>query len=324
MLMKFFREVGSFIKECASLVMVGLRFFKKQYFRLSYGGWDIFLTFILFFVFILGLSIFFAFWASGETWRLTAVTGLVIPIPEFSNVFQVKDLAGLGSAFGILTTSFTAFAALLVYLTLRVQQKELHLTRTQMQYQQIENTVFQMLDAFNSIIGEIHLDSVANNKSFDGRRAFKTFNKALKDGFVKSFGSVPDGVGGFSNNETEETMCNKTSLELDKNLNSAWMSFWKDNRLWLAHYYRYLYRIMKFIDQSALPYEKKQELSKVVRAQISDYELILLFYNLKSPAGKRFKDLCYRYDLLKHAPKELMLCPQHYEELQKVREEYKH
>ena len=48
----------------------------------------------------------------------------------------------------------------------------------------------------------------------------------------------------------------------------------------LDHYFRYLYRILVYIDQSELIDEdKKYEYAAILRAQLSDYELLILFFN---------------------------------------------
>ena len=70
--------------------------------------------------------------------------------------------------------------------------------------------------------------------------------------------------------------------------------------LWfLDHYYRHLYRIFKYIDD-ANPFiivsEKKYEYSSIVRATLSPYELIMLYYNGFS--HPKFKDLIERYAIL--------------------------
>jgi len=65
----------------------------------------------------------------------------------------------------------------------------------------------------------------------------------------------------------------------------------------LAHYFRNLYQIIKFVDESGI-WDKKRYIS-IVRAQLSTFEHILLHYNGLSDYGrKRFKPLIERYSLL--------------------------
>jgi len=59
-----------------------------------------------------------------------------------------------------------------------------------------------------------------------------------------------------------------------------------------GHYYRNLYRIVKFINESKLiNNDLKKEYRGILRAQLSSYELMMLFYNVSySEKGKKFKE----------------------------------
>jgi len=79
------------------------------------------------------------------------------------------------------------------------------------------------------------------------------------------------------------------------------------NELWcLDHYYRHLYRIFKYINDvdSNLINKKKYEYAAIVRAILSPYELVLLYYNCFSHPG--FKELIERYALLNNIRCELL------------------
>ena len=66
----------------------------------------------------------------------------------------------------------------------------------------------------------------------------------------------------------------------------------------LDHYFRYLYRIIKYVDDSELfskDDKRKQYYVSIVRSQISCYELLLIFYNCQLSNHKKFKDLIEKY-----------------------------
>lgn len=67
----------------------------------------------------------------------------------------------------------------------------------------------------------------------------------------------------------------------------------------LDHYFRYLYRILVYIDQSELVTEKeKYEYAAILRAQLSEYELLILFFNGLTDHGKqKAKPLFEKYSL---------------------------
>lgn len=76
----------------------------------------------------------------------------------------------------------------------------------------------------------------------------------------------------------------------------------------LDHYFRYLYRIMKFIDEyEYLDKNERYKYMGILRATLSPYELVFLFYNDLSKYGnEKVKPLIERYSIFKSLRKELL------------------
>jgi conserved hypothetical protein len=70
----------------------------------------------------------------------------------------------------------------------------------------------------------------------------------------------------------------------------------------LGSYFRILYRICEVIDHSTLDGPEKAKYIKILRAQLTNSELLLLRYNAQTPHGKNFKHYINEYNLLKHLP----------------------
>lgn len=81
----------------------------------------------------------------------------------------------------------------------------------------------------------------------------------------------------------------------------------------LGHYFRHLFQIIKLITEEKMPESEKYRYSKIVRALLSDYEQILLYYNSLSVMGaswiKPLKEvniekMCFiaRFRLIKNIP----------------------
>lgn len=68
----------------------------------------------------------------------------------------------------------------------------------------------------------------------------------------------------------------------------------------IGHYFRNLYRIFKFIDESDLSEKDKKSLAGLLRAQLSNSELALLFYNGKALIGLKFKPLLEKYAMFEN------------------------
>lgn len=68
----------------------------------------------------------------------------------------------------------------------------------------------------------------------------------------------------------------------------------------LGSYFRLLYRICEFVDKSMLTEDKKRDYIKLLRAQLTRSELLLLRYNAQTPEGENFQKYINKYNLLKH------------------------
>ena len=67
----------------------------------------------------------------------------------------------------------------------------------------------------------------------------------------------------------------------------------KGNSSQLAHYYRHLYQTVKFIasqDESKVCYEEKRNYLRILRAQLSNIDQTLLFYNWYSGFGNQWEN----------------------------------
>lgn len=65
----------------------------------------------------------------------------------------------------------------------------------------------------------------------------------------------------------------------------------------LGHYFRHLMMMVKYVDrQYLIPVDRRYEYVKMIRAQMSDYEQVLLYYNSISPLGKQWVYRANEYD----------------------------
>jgi hypothetical protein len=97
--------------------------------------------------------------------------------------------------------------------------------------------------------------------------------------------------------------------------------FYKDYQHELGHYFRNLYHIFKFVNESdplksddvEIDYRNRRRYTSLARAQLSVYELCILFYNGLCSEGEKFKPLIEKYGLLEnlHNRKDILLHPTH-------------
>ena len=81
----------------------------------------------------------------------------------------------------------------------------------------------------------------------------------------------------------------------------------------LNHYFRHLYRIVKYIDTSdSISDDERYDYACIVRSQSSDYELVMLFYNCLTSNGKiKFKPLIEKYSFFNNLRDDLLANTEH-------------
>lgn len=72
------------------------------------------------------------------------------------------------------------------------------------------------------------------------------------------------------------------------------------NNAELSRCFRTIYRILRLIETSSISDDLKNQYSKILRSQIANNELLLLYYNYHSTTGIKARSLVKRYNLLKH------------------------
>lgn len=75
------------------------------------------------------------------------------------------------------------------------------------------------------------------------------------------------------------------------------------------HYFRFLYRILKYIQTSPLvtSFEEEYEYTCMLRAMLSRYELVWLYYNGLTYGKDKLKPLIERYAMLNNLREDLLV-----------------
>ena len=228
-------------------------------------------------------------------------TFLLYLIVLLINIWPIDEISlgqsGLfGDTFGALTSLFSglAFAGLLV--TIWQQKEDLSLTRKEIRDQHFENVLFRMLEMHNCIVTDLDLRKKADSKGDGagiviavGRDCFQLFFDRFKKAYKDN---------------------KRTNTKSKEYCNEVYEAFFEKHQSDLGHYFRYLYNIFKFIKESDV--DNKKAYTSIVRAQLSDNELLLLFYNCLSKNGEeKFKPLVEEYQLLDNLPIIYLLDKEH-------------
>ena len=176
-------------------------------------------------------------------------------------------------------------------------RREFELQNQTLKLQRFENTFFNMLSIHHQIVNSIDRKGVTRADTFrkiDGNIDMLKGRDVFRDtaGIFKSYSNIVS----------------------KKDLNKKYLSFYTNVQTDFGHYFRNLYRMIKMVKESDIaPEDKKEDVSYVywlkykyitiIRAQLSDYELIWIFYNCLSELGNdKFKPLIEEYTLLKNIP----------------------
>ncbi|MDK9722857.1 MAG: putative phage abortive infection protein [Rhodospirillales bacterium] len=220
---------------------------------------------------------------------------------DFIKLGQWGDFFG-GTLNPILTATTVLVLLYTVYLQRQandLQKEELVLTREELsrsadalenqiktlEKQNFEATFFKMLEMHNSILNSIDVNK--RGVLVKGRDCFAHFSDLIRERFIEAGGSSS------SNDDVEQ-------LNILVAVNTK---FWKIVLGELGHYYRYLYRLIRYVEEFN---GDKHFYMKIVRAQLSDHELSLLFYNCLSEHGTKMRKLVETYALPKHMQDEAL------------------
>lgn len=203
-----------------------------------------------------------------------------------------NKIGSFGDKFSAINSLFSglAFAGVIATLwmqkeDLKIQQQEFEEQMKNQNIQRFENTLFNMLSIQQAIVNELHFtpkDGAEVTIETKGRSVFDFFyNTKITDS------------GDFGYNEIFGI---KELIKVKKNV-MAYVGV--EDLSIFDSYFRHLYRIFKYIDKSPLIDDsQKYDYTCIVRAQLSENELLMLFYNalnIHENGEYKFKNLIERY-----------------------------
>jgi hypothetical protein len=214
---------------------------------------------------------------------------------QADKVGQFGDFVG-----GIIGSIWALAGVILFYVALTEQRKEFKLTREvfldqseiykkqseTLELQQFESTYFNMLQLHHQIVGSIDYDDyndiTKKTKTVTSRDCFKGFYDQLNKSLQSKVEQTTD-----------------TVKAVNESYSKVYASYQSD----LGPYFRNLYNILKFIKRKQPGDKNDRFYSNLLRAQLSNFELKLLFYHCLSELGtNEFKGYVEKYQFFKEMP----------------------
>ena len=193
---------------------------------------------------------------------------------------------------------------------LKLQREEIALNRREMEeqtaefekqnetlkIQRFENTFFNMLSQFQEVVNSLSVKAKVKREivDLDGREIFQTlFERAV------IYIPKPQREGEFVGIRGMKAVLERHGLE-------GYMN--SEDPTLFDHYFGLFYRILKFVRTSTLitRFEDEYEYTSILRATLSRYELVWLFYNGLTYGEEKLKPLIERYAMLKNLRTELL------------------
>lgn len=218
------------------------------------------------------------------------------------------------------------------------QRVELRSTREELQFQRddlaeqqrlqneqarkqiFESTFFQLLRLHSDIVHRIRYEEV-DIEFVDGARP-QSDRLSGREAFRSFYGRYDQSYRNWTNvittrPEYEHASSDPRDIEredLDQAIIQSYDEFYVDVQSDLGHYFRNLYHMVKFVDSSSASLEERESYMSFIKAQLSSYELLLLFYKGLSNYGRgNFMPLIVKYALLENMPTERLIDGRHSE-----------
>lgn len=257
------KTIRKFYNECRAIILSEEGGMRK---RVAFG---VLIT-------IIGAIIVFWF-----LYRLLKVDGHYNPNHKINlpDAGQVGDFIG-----GVVGTLFSLTGIILLYETLALQRKELESSRQVLEKQQFETTFFNLINLYQETLLQVEYETpsliVGGSKIKKAKEYFEYQKNTLSE-----------------NHSTVNSV-----IKDHKNAIEEYTSFYIANKHVIAHYFRTIYRVFKFVYETNSKVINKMSYAKIIRAQLTEGELFLLNYNLYTEYGKNWKKLDKEFNILKHLP----------------------
>lgn len=242
-----------------------------------------------------------------------------------------SDRASFGDSFGAINSLYSGLALAGIIYTILLQRNELGLQREELTatriefekqnetlvFQRFENTFFNMLSIHHSIVSSIDVEvNPLIIEHVNGEINLRKENRKNKSGIV-------DLKGRDVFQRHYETLIRLFNFDDNQPYIILYEQLFDYYQSDLGHYFRNVYRIIKLVDETKFSddenvnYKIAYSYTSILRAQLSDYELVLLCFNGLSKYGsQKLKPLLEKYAMLKNLKIDLL----HYD---KVSQSYK-
>lgn len=196
----------------------------------------------------------------------------------------------------------------------QLQRKELVETRSvfkeqskTLKLQQFEYTFFNMLNLHHQIINSIDFNEKRKEIPLESLEGLKVPPKNIAINH-KGRGSFANLYNRYSKYYFRYEMLDIFDGQLEV-ISNSYRDFYDKFQAEIGHYFMNLYQIVQFVDTNSQ--SESQIYADLIQAQISCYEMLLLFYHCLHDENEQFKLFVEKYGLFSNLPLEDLINMKH-------------
>lgn len=221
---------------------------------------------------------------------IVSLISYLVALSFYVWIFRAESISGSSSdwsAFGdyiggVLNPFFAFMALITLIMTLHIQWREAKDSKKDAERASVEGRFFHTIGLHHIIVSDLKIYKESGDVLASGRDCFRIIYSTLFNSHQLEF---PD-------------------LELQQRIKTfaqRWSEVYEGYFSCLDHYFRNLYYVLRYVD--GLNDDIRDEYIKIVRAQLSAYEIVLLFCFSSSDIGMDFKAIIEQYALFQDIPK---------------------
>jgi hypothetical protein len=253
------------------------------------------------------------------------IIGLISLIVSFCFLFFSKSYFKFGESFnleianqfggfiaGVAGIFFTGTGTFLVFLTFEQQREQFKLS-------QFESSFFNLLSHLELLIenisGVVQWRNIVDPSVY-GRKYFyfqirelnDLIHKKTEDALKNTESKYYKIAIHFMKDVDRDTLEPFDYKLFEEYIKELYEEFYKSRYSYLGHYFRFVYNVIKYVDESQLSYEYKKKYVGLIQAQMTSDELGLIFYNgIGKYGNEKLFPLLEKYAFLSNIDKRVLI-----------------
>lgn len=225
---------------------------------------------------------------------------------QFSLTMNEEKIGQFGDFVGGFIGTILAFAASLLYLlALKEQRKDVRINQISLQKQteEFENQVSELKQSRRTYEEQLKMMQM---QQFDSNfysyfNIYLEIKTAITEKKFDGKSLLNDFLSQISNNLQTNQLSKKNEYEAYKIASQEYCKAVMSNNFVLSHYFRTFYRLVTLALSAPIGNDvSKMKYVKIIRSQLTEEELLVLYYNSHSRYAGQSKQLLYEYNILKH------------------------